>query len=57
MDFSKDEMLPWFEWSEKRYNIQDWKVPPNANNSALVTGCEKLGVSWGKIRRNVTGCP
>lgn len=56
LGFSEDEMLPWFEWSEKRYNIQDWKVPPNANNSALETGCEKLGVSWGKIRRNVTGC-
>jgi len=54
--FSENEMRPWFEWAEKRYNIQQWKVPPNANNSTLEIGCEKLGVSWGKISRNVTGC-
>ena len=54
--FSENEMRPWFEWAEKRYNIQEWIVPPNANNSALERGCEKLGISWGKISRNVTGC-
>ena len=54
--FSENEMRPWFEWVEHRYQIQDWEVSPNANNSVLETGCEKLGISWGKIRRNVAGC-
>ena len=54
--FSAAEMRPWFEWAEKRYKIQQWTVPPNANNSALEKGCEKLGISWGKISRNVSGC-
>ena len=54
--FSADEMRPWFEWAEKRYKIQQWTVPPNANNIALEKGCEKLGASWGKISRNVNGC-
>ncbi|MDE0792741.1 MAG: GMC family oxidoreductase [SAR324 cluster bacterium] len=54
--FSENEMRPWFEWAEKRYKIQKWTVPPNANNSALEKGCGKLGISWGKISRNVTGC-
>ncbi len=54
--FSEDEMRPWFEWVEKRYNIRSWIVAPNANNNALEKGCAKQGISWGKIRRNVMGC-
>jgi len=54
--FSAGEMRPWFEWAEKRYKIQQWTAPPNANNIALEKGCEKLGASWGKISRNVNGC-
>jgi choline dehydrogenase-like flavoprotein len=54
--FSADEMRPWFEWAEKRYKIQQWTLPPNANNRVLEKGCEKLGVSWGKTSRNVSGC-
>ena len=54
--FSENELRPWFEWAEKRYKIQQWTVPPNANNRALEKGCEKLGISWGRISRNVTGC-
>ena len=54
--FSEEEMRPWFELVEKRYNIQDWTDTPNANNSVLETGCTKLGIRWGKIRRNVAGC-
>ena len=45
--FSENEMRPWFESVEQRYNIQDWSISPNANNSVLETGCAKLGVSWG----------
>jgi len=54
--FSADEMRPWFEWAEKRYKIQQWTLPPNSNNRVLEKGCEKLGVSWGKTSRNVSGC-
>ena len=54
--FSEIEMKPWFDWVEKRYKIQDWPLPSNANNSVLETGCTKLGIGWGKIKRNVAGC-
>ncbi len=53
---SEAEMRPWFEQVEQRYHIQDWKVPPNLNNAAIAKGCEKLGLSYGAIRRNVKGC-
>jgi hypothetical protein len=42
--FSEEEMRPWFELVEKRYNIQDWTDTHNANNSVLETGCTKLGI-------------
>ena len=54
--FSELEMRPWFELVEKRYKIHRWNVPANANNSVLKVGCEKLGISWGRIPRNVEGC-
>ncbi len=54
--FSESEMSPWFEWVEKRYKIQSWSLPSNANNSVLETGCTRLGIGWGKIKRNVVGC-
>ena len=50
------EMKPWFEWVEKRYKIKSWNLPPNINNSLLEKGCKKLGISFGKISRNVEGC-
>ena len=53
---SEAEMAPWFERMEKRLNIGPWTVPPNANNTVIKTGCEKLGWEWASIPRNVTGC-
>jgi choline dehydrogenase-like flavoprotein len=49
-------LSPWFERMEQRLAIGRWDVPPNANNDALKRGCEKLGLPWGYIRRNVKGC-
>lgn len=49
-------MTPWFEWVEKRLNIHPWQMPPNANNSVLKQGMEKLGYHAGAIARNVNGC-
>ena len=50
-------MAPFFEAIEQRLNIHEWtEVPPNENNSALARGCEKLGLSYGHMRRNVKGC-
>ena len=54
--FSPGEMKLWFEWAEKRYKIQAWRLPSNLNNSVLENGCTKLGIGWGKINRNVVGC-
>ena len=53
---TESEMKPWFEWVEKRYKIKSWDLPPNTNNSLLEKGCKKLGISFGKINRNVEGC-
>jgi len=53
---SQAALAPWFERMEERLSIGAWNVPPNANNDALRRGCEKLGLSWGYIRRNVKGC-
>jgi len=49
-------LAPWFERIEQRLSIGPWQVPPNANNDALKRGCEKLGIPFGYIRRNVKGC-
>ena len=49
-------LAPWFERMESRLAIGHWTMPPNENNDALRRGCEKLGLPWGLIRRNVKGC-
>ncbi|MGE5090334.1 MAG: GMC family oxidoreductase N-terminal domain-containing protein [Candidatus Levyibacteriota bacterium] len=54
--FGPSDLAPWFERVEQRLGIAPWTVPPNANNAALATGAEKLGLHWGTIRRNVRGC-
>ena len=54
--FTKDEMAPWFEKMEQRLNISKWKMLPNANNSVISKGCDKLGYDWQIIPRNVSGC-
>jgi choline dehydrogenase-like flavoprotein len=54
--FSKAEMAPWFEKMERRLNISKWLIPPNANNSVISKGCDKLGYDWQIIPRNVKGC-
>ncbi|MDP2229268.1 MAG: GMC family oxidoreductase [Moraxellaceae bacterium] len=51
-----DEMAPWFERMEQRLGITPWAVAANANNHVLKDGCEKLGLSWQGIPRNVTAC-
>jgi choline dehydrogenase-like flavoprotein len=53
---SEAALAPWFERMERRLSIGPWNVPPNANNDALKRGCEKLGIAFGYIRRNVKGC-
>ena len=55
-EFTAASMQPWFEHVEKRYNINYWKAPPNQNNATIARGCEKLGIHYGHIQRNVRGC-
>ena len=50
------ELAPWFERMERRLSIGPWEVAPNANNDTLRRGCEKVGLPFGYIRRNVKGC-
>lgn len=54
--FTRDELAPWFERMEQRLNVARWSMPPNTNNSVLSDGCEKLGLHWDVIPRNVKNC-
>ena len=54
--FGPSDLAPWFERVEERLGVAPWTTAPNANNAALATGAEKLGLHWGTIRRNVRGC-
>ncbi len=53
---SPAEMAPWFEKMEQRLGVAPWAIPPNPNNDVLRSGCEKLGLHWKVIPRNVRGC-
>jgi len=53
---SEQDMQPWFEMMETRLGVAPWYVPPNANNDVIRKGCEKLGLHWAVIPRNVRGC-
>jgi choline dehydrogenase-like flavoprotein len=55
-DLGEAQLAPWFEQMERRLGIAPWPVPANENNAALARGAEKLGLSYGLIRRNVRGC-
>ncbi|HEX5792623.1 MAG TPA: GMC family oxidoreductase [Rheinheimera sp.] len=57
LNFSGDnDLTPYFAKAEQRLNIQQWPVPPNANNARLQQGCEALGWQYTVIKRNVNGC-
>jgi choline dehydrogenase-like flavoprotein len=47
---------PWFRRMEERLAIAPWNVAPNENNDSLRRGCEKLGIGFAAIPRNVRGC-
>src|SRR5690606_3689257 len=49
-------LAPWFERMEQRLGVTPWGMPPNANNEVIRNGCEKLGLHWAVIPRNVKGC-
>lgn len=53
---SAEALDPWFRRMEERLAIAPWNVAPNENNDALRRGCEKLGIGFGAIPRNVKGC-
>jgi choline dehydrogenase-like flavoprotein len=53
---SEAEMAPWFAKMEERLSIAPWAAAPNANNSVLKRGCDKLGWESHVIPRNVKGC-
>lgn len=50
------DMAPWFARMEERLGVAPWAVEPNANNAVLRDGCEKLGLHWKTVPRNVRGC-
>src|SRR5262249_45607160 len=54
-DLSPEAMAPWFAHVKKRLNWTEW-TNPNVNNDILKRGCEKLGLKWAYISRNVKNC-
>ncbi|MBU1310255.1 MAG: GMC family oxidoreductase [Gammaproteobacteria bacterium] len=57
LNFTGDnDLTPYFSQAEKRLNIHQWPVAPNANNAKLQQGCEALGWQYTVISRNVNGC-
>jgi choline dehydrogenase-like flavoprotein len=57
LDAMQDAALqPWFEQAEARLNVGPWQTDPNVNNALLAQGCNKLGIPYSPIRRNVKGC-
>ncbi len=55
-NFSSEQLAPYFEQAERRFNISPWQVPPNENNEALRRGAAKIHVASTVIPRNVKGC-
>lgn len=55
-ELSESAMQPWFDRAEARLGIAPWEADPNPNNAVLARGCEALGLSHGRMRRNVRGC-
>lgn len=45
-----------FEVAERRIGVNTDDSAPNANNAALLRGCQALGYSWKTIPRNASGC-
>lgn len=54
--YGSNDLAPWFQEIEQRLNIAPWALNPNANNSLLQTGANKLGITTQTMARNVKGC-
>ncbi|MDN3576215.1 GMC family oxidoreductase [Chitinimonas viridis] len=55
-DMTVENMAGWFGKAEKRLSVIDWNVEPNVNNQVLMSGADRAGIHWSKIRRNVKAC-
>lgn len=55
LDLTEAELAPHFEAVEQRLSIQEWPSA-NPNNQKLADGCDALGWTWSRLRRNQKGC-
>lgn len=56
-ELTSESLAPYFERVEERLHIQvNLPHEINANSHAIIAGCEKLGVSWKPLKRNVKSC-
>lgn len=56
LPFTDESLETHFLAAEKEISVSEWEIPPNQNNSVLANGLDKLGKSFGHIKRNVKGC-
>lgn len=56
-ELTPENLAPYFAKAEGNLSIHDNQPQEiNANSHAVIRGCEKLGVSWKPLRRNVKDC-
>lgn len=56
-NLTPEVLAPYFGKAERNLAIHDNGEPEiNANSRTIIRGCEKLGVSWKPLRRNVKDC-
>jgi choline dehydrogenase-like flavoprotein len=56
-DLTPEALAPWFEKAERNLHIHaNAEHEINANSRLVREGCEKLGVSWKPLQRNIRDC-
>jgi choline dehydrogenase-like flavoprotein len=57
VNLTPESLAPYFEKAERNLAIHDnGEHEINANARAVIRGCEKLGVAWHPLKRNVKDC-
>lgn len=56
-DLTPERLAPYFDKVERRLSVhtnQAWEI--NRNSQVLAQGCDKLGIAWRPLQRNIRDC-